>query len=572
LFYEYQTLGALSEYLIKDYPQECIKWTGLGVQIQTPFKVSTAGVHFNNEFPGLTSRRFGKRSNRSLKGFSFNKENREPVAIIGMSGRYPQAKNIDAYWDNLVVGKDCITEIPAERWPLEGFYHPNPEEAVTLGKSYCKWGGFVEGFSEFDPLFFNIAPRDAFNMDPQERLFIESAWEVLEDAGYTREQLAEKYHGRIGVFAGITKTGFDLYGPDLWRQGESIYPYTSFGSVANRVSYLFNLHGPSMPIDTMCSASLTAVYEACEHLTRGECEMAIAGGVNLYLHPSTYIALCGQQMLSKDGQCKSFGKDGNGFVPGEGVGAVLLKPLSRAEADGDHIYAVIRGASINHGGKTNGYTVPNPNAQGEVIRTALEKAGINSRTVSYIEAHGTGTELGDPIEITGLTQAFRKDTEDMGYCAIGSVKSNIGHLEAAAGIAGLTKIILQMKHRRIVPSLHAEELNPNINFIKTPFIVQQTLAEWERPVVTIDGATREYPRIAGISSFGAGGANAHVIIEEYIPPELQQPTSAITGQNPAAPGRAVPQHAIIVLSAKNEERLKEQAGQLLDTLQAKHFT
>ena len=317
-----------------------------------------------------------------------------------------------------------------------------------------------------------------------------------------------------------------------------------------------------MPIDTMCSSSLTAIHEACEHLHHGECEMAIAGGVNLYLHPSSYIALCGQQMLAEDWKCKSFGQGGNGFVPGEGIGIVLLKPLSRAVADQDHIYAVIRGTSINHGGKTNGYTVPNPNAQGELIRATLEKSGVNARVVSYIEAHGTGTELGDPIEITGLTRAFRNDTKDTGYCAIGSVKSNIGHLEAAAGVAGLTKIVLQMKHRQIVPSLYAKELNPNIDFGKSPFVVQQELTEWKRPVVTIDGVTKEYPRIAGISSFGAGGANAHVVIEEYIPQDMAEPQMTITPQNPA----------IIVLSAKNGERLKEQARRILTAIKEQGFS
>ena len=205
-------------------------------------------------------------------------------------------------------------EIPEERWPLEGFYHPDRQEAVAQGKSYSKWGGFIEGAAEFDPLFFNISPREALGMDPQERLFIQACWEVIEDAGYTREQLDLKYNRRIGVFAGITKAGFNLYGPVLWKQGKRIFPHTSFSSVANRISYLLNLHGPSMPIDTMCSSSLTALHEACEHLYRGECAMAIAGGVNLYLHPASYIALCSQQMLSADKHCKSFGKGASGFV------------------------------------------------------------------------------------------------------------------------------------------------------------------------------------------------------------------------------------------------------------------
>ena len=431
---------------------------------------------------------------------------REPIAIIGMSGRYPLAGNLEEYWENLRVGRDCITEIPGDRWPLEGFYHPDKEEAVEQGKSYCKWGGFVDHFADFDCLFFNISPREALNMDPQERLFVEACWAVLEDAGYTRAMLAERHGNRVGVFAGITKTGFDLYGPQMWQHGEKFSPHTSFSSVANRVSYLFNLCGPSMPIDTMCSSSLTAVHEACEHLLRHECELAIAGGVNLYLHPTSYTGLCHQRMLSVDGRCKSFGMGGNGYVPGEGVGVVLLKPLTRAIADGDRIHAVIRATGINHDGKTNGYTVPNPNAQGALIRETLEKAGVPARAVSYIEAHGTGTDLGDPIEITGLNQAFRAWTRDTGFCAIGSVKSNIGHLEAAAGIAGLTKVVLQMQHGLLVPTLHVDELNPNIDFAESPFLPQRELAAWQRPRIEIDGSDagiwpdrRAFPRLGRVA-------------------------------------------------------------------------
>ncbi|MDY8047558.1 SDR family NAD(P)-dependent oxidoreductase [Paenibacillus polymyxa] len=549
LFYEYQTLHALTEYFVAEYPQECMQWTGISHDMQPVEEILAAPLCTEEKAVPAAAKAEAKPV-RSLAG-SAPAEMHEPIAIIGMAGKYPWSRDMNEYWENLKAGKDCVTEISSERWTLEGFFHPDSQEAVANGKSYSKWGGFIEEFAEFDPRFFNIAPREALGMDPQERLFIEACWEALEDAGYTREQLAVRHNRRVGVFAGITKTGFDLYGLDLWRKGTQIYPHTSFSSVANRISYLFNLQGPSMPIDTMCSSSLTAIHEACEHLYRGECEMAIAGGVNLYLHPLSYVGLCANHMLSADGQCKSFGEGGNGFVPGEGAGVVLLKPLSKAIADGDLIHAVIRGTSINHGGKTNGYTVPNPTAQGELIRAALERAGVHARTVSYIEAHGTGTELGDPIEVTGLTQAFRKDTPDTGFCAIGSVKSNIGHLEAAAGIAGVGKIILQMKNRTLVPSLHAQELNPNIHFGQTPFIVQRELGEWRRPVVEIDGETREYPRIAGISSFGAGGSNAHVIIEEYIAEE-KVPMS-VTAQKPA----------IIVLSAKNEERLKKQAERML---------
>ncbi|POR27885.1 hybrid non-ribosomal peptide synthetase/type I polyketide synthase [Paenibacillus polymyxa] len=563
LFYEYQTLEAVAEYFIADYHKECVRWTGLGSPIKTEEKsVSiSATLHAASEFSLST---LPKEENNRIRNTATNRDRvkHEQIAIIGISGRYPQAKNMEEYWSNLEQGKDCITEIPAERWKREGFYCSDIKEAVEKGKSYSKYGGFVEDFADFDPLFFNISPREAMSMDPQERIFLEECWKVFEDAGYSREQLAEQYNGRIGVFAGITGTGFNLYGPKLWEQGQPVFPRTSFSSVANRISYFLNLKGPSIPVDTMCSSSLTAIHEACEHIFNGECEMAVAGGVNLYLHPSSYIFLSTMRMLSPEGRCKSFGEGGNGFVPGEGAGVVLLKPLSRAIADKDHIYAVIRGTRINHGGKTNGYTVPNPVAQGELIREAFDKAGVNARAVSYIEAHGTGTELGDPIEVTGLTQAFKKDTQDTGFCAIGSVKSNIGHLEAAAGIAGIAKIILQMKNRKIAPSLHSQKLNPNINFSKTPFVVQQGLSEWERPIVEEDGEQREYPRIAGISSFGAGGANAHIVLEEYLPAEQDD------FQNTFTPPRPV----VIVLSAKSDGALKEQVSQLATVMDRNEFS
>src|SRR5205085_1022631 len=238
------------------------------------------------------------------------------------------------------------------------------------------------------------------------------------------------------VFVGITKSGFNLYAAHSPRSQEPFLPYTSFSSTANRVSYFLDITGPSLPVDTMCSSSLIAIHQACEHINRGECDLAFAGGVNLYLHPYTYKWLCAHRMLSRDGLCRSFGAGGNGYVPGEGVGVVLLKPLSNAIRDNDNIHAVILATQVNHSGKTNAYTVPNPKAQAELIRRTVDRAGIKASDITYIEAHGTGTELGDPIEISGLQQAFGPDSKETGYCRIGSVKSNIGHLEAAAGIAG----------------------------------------------------------------------------------------------------------------------------------------
>jgi len=531
LFYEYQHLSSLTDYLVKDHEEACIQWGGLAADpIVTLADKEDETVSIKQQQAANI----------------LQQDAREPIAIIGMSGRYPMAPSLTAYWENLQAGKDCITEIPADRWSMDNFFQPDKEKAIEAGSSYSKWGGFLEGFAQFDPLFFNISPREANTMDPQERIFLQACWQVFEDAGYTRERIAQQYKGNVGVFAGVTKTGFELYGPALSKIGENSQLRTSFSSVANRVSWHLNLHGPSMPIDTMCSSSLIAIHEACESILSGACAMAIAGGVNLYLHPLNYVGLCSQSFLAVDGKCRSFGEGGSGFVPGEGVGAVLLKRLSQAIADGDTIYALVKGSGGNHGGKTSGYTVPNPMLQAALIRDAFDKAGVQARDVSYIEAHGTGTSLGDPIEITGLSKAFQQDTADTQFCAIGSVKSNIGHLEAAAGIAGITKIVLQMKHRLLVPSLHAEQLNTNINFNKTPFYVQRKLTAWE--------ATAQ-PRIAGISSFGAGGSNAHVIIEEYIP-------NGKAGE-PYANDKLNSIPAIILLSARNKSRLKEQATQLL---------
>jgi acyl transferase domain-containing protein/acyl carrier protein/NAD(P)-dependent dehydrogenase (short-subunit alcohol dehydrogenase family)/1,4-dihydroxy-2-naphthoyl-CoA synthase/SAM-dependent methyltransferase len=533
LLFECQTIEAMGAHLLAHHRERLIAHTGIAAPTVTrpePKREST-----------ITPDR---RQGRSLA-----EPTQDAIAVIGMSCRFPQAPNIDAYWQVLQSGRSCIGEIPPDRWPIADFFAPDPDEAVAQGKSYSKWGAFLDGVTEFDPLFFNISPKEAVAIDPQERLFLQTAWEALEDAGYTRARLADEHQQQLGVFVGITRTGFDLFGPELWARGETLYPHTSFSSVANRLSYYLNARGPSVPVDTMCSSSLTAIHQACQSLRNGECALAIAGGVNVYLHPSGYVGLSAARMLSPDGVCRSFGAGANGFVPGEGVAAILLKPLAQAIADGDQIQAVIRATNVNHGGKTNGYTVPNPQAQAALVKMALEKAGVDARAVSYIEAHGTGTELGDPIEIAALTEAFRHFTPDHGFCALGSAKSNIGHLEASAGIAGFIKVVLQMRHRQIVPSLHATALNPRIDFAATPFVLQQHLGTWHRPILADGG---EAPRLAGISSFGAGGANAHVVVEEYV-----------DGRVPAP---ALNRDQAIVLSARNADRLKAYAARLNDFL------
>ncbi|MET8560107.1 SDR family NAD(P)-dependent oxidoreductase [Streptomyces flaveolus] len=483
------------------------------------------------------------------------------IAIIGLAGRYPQARTLDEFWANLAAGRDCVTEIPADRWDHRTYFDPDPD---APGKTYSRWGGFVDGVDEFDPLFFNISPVEAERMDPQERLFLQCVHETVEDAGYTPDRLKEPTDsGRtpaVGVYVGVMYSEYQLYGAQEQVLGNPVTVSGNISAVANRVSYFFDFQGPSLSVDTMCSSSLTAIQLACQSIRSGVCDMAIAGGVNVSVHPNKYLLLGRSRFVSSTGRCESFGEGGDGYVPGEGVGAVLLKPLDRAVRDGDHIHGVIRGVAVNHGGRTNGYSVPSPATQARVITDAWRQAGIAPNAVGYIEAHGTGTALGDPIEVAGLTRAFREHARDERVCAIGSVKSNIGHAESAAGISGLTKVLLQMKHGKIAPSIHSTQPNPNIDFDSTPFTVQQTLADWTRPVVIVDGEERELPRTAGISSFGAGGTNAHLVLEEYRPDPDDTPDLA------ACPG-PVP----VVLSARTTERLRQRAAQLADWIEQKNL-
>ncbi|HEY2577786.1 MAG TPA: amino acid adenylation domain-containing protein [Streptosporangiaceae bacterium] len=455
----------------------------------------------------------------------------EDIAIIGIAGRYPQAENLDEFWRLLEEGRDCITQFPADRrragWPVDSM-----------------WGAFLDGVEEFDPLFFGITPRDADLMDPQERLFLEVVWEALEDACYPRARLREAHGGRAGVFAATMYSEYPFFGVERSLVAAPVSTGSSVAGIANRVSYFLGLHGPSLTVDTMCSSSLTCVHLALSSLRLGECELAIAGGVNLSLHPNKFIEQARLKMTSSDHRCRAFGAGGDGFAPGEGVGAVLLKPLPAAIAAGDRIHAVIKATAVNHSGKTNGYMVPNPVAQGELIASALARARVPPSGIGYIEAHGTGTKLGDPVEINGLERAFGAADLPPGSCAIGSVKSNIGHLEGAAGIAGLTKAVLSLRHRRLVPTLHTAEPNPAVDWARSPFRLQRTGAGWPQPI--IDG--RPAPRRAAVSSFGAGGANAHIVVEEYQPPARGRPETT--------------QPQLIVMSANDEERLRALAARL----------
>ncbi|KJK55118.1 peptide synthetase, partial [Saccharothrix sp. ST-888] len=480
------------------------------------------------------------------------------IAIVGLSGRYPEAEDLNEFWQNLRSGRDCIREVPAERWDHRRY-------ADVDGSSSARWGGFIDGIDRFDSLFFQISPHEAELLDPQERVFVESAHHALEDAGYTGELLARAAAdpdgtaaavappGKVGVFVGAMYQEYQLYGAQAQERGQAVTLSSSASSIANRVSYSYGFTGPSMTVDTMCSSSLTAIHLACEAIRSGQCEMALAGGVNLHSHPNKFLMLSQRRFLSADGRCRSFGEGGTGYVPGEGVGVLVLKPLARAIADGDHVYGVIKGTALGHGGRAPGYSVPSPAAQGQVITEALTAAGVDPRSVSYLEAHGTGTSLGDPLEIKGLAKAFQAQDGPPLRIAVGSVKSNIGHCEGAAGIAGVTKVLLQLQHGELVPSLHSGDLNPHIDFDRAPVRVQRELAPWHRPTLEIDGEQRTFPRIAGVSAFGAGGSNAHIVIAEFRPEQSDsRPTL------PAPVGRP----ALLVLSAQSEAQLVQQAERL----------
>ena len=425
------------------------------------------------------------------------------IAIIGIAGRFPGANNIDEFWQNLRDGAESIS-----------FFSDEELEASNIGSetlsdpNYVKARGVIEDAEFFDAPFFGFTPMEAQTMDPQHRIFLECAWEALEDAGYD----AEKYKGSIGIYAGVAVNTYvvnNLLSNHNLVESIDDLP-TAIGSdkdfLATRVSYKLNLKGPSVVVQTACSTSLVAVHLACQSLLSGECDIALGGGISIKVPQKRGYFYQEGGIYSPDGHCKAFDANAQGTVGGDGVGIVVLKRLSDALAAGDHIYAVIKGSAINNDGSLKvGYTAPGVEGQAEVITKALAMAEVLPETVRYVEAHGTGTALGDVVEIAALTQAFRASTNKKGFCAIGSVKTNTGHLNTAAGVTGLIKTTLLLKHRELPPSLHFTEPNPKIDFANSPFFVNNTLSEW---------VVSKYPRRAGVSSFGIGGTNAHVVLEE----------------------------------------------------------
>ena len=464
------------------------------------------------------------------------------IAIIGMSGRFPGAGNVDQFWRNLLAGTESIHWLSEEELREAGV-----SEASLADPDYVRATARIEGVEWFDAEFFGYSPREAAGIDPQQRLLLETAWEALEDAGY--DPLSGK--GAIGTFAAASTSTYLLNNlrstldfREFVLSGDNLRAVLGNGGdfPATRISYKLNLSGPSLNLQTACSSSLVAVHAARQSLLSGECEMALAGGASVYLPQNQGYRFQEDMILSPDGHCRVFDARAQGTVFGRGVGMVLLKPLAEARRDGDHIYATIRGSAINNDGAAKaGFTAPSITGQAAVITEALANAGVGPETIGYVEAHGTGTRQGDPIEIAGLTRAYRQGTERKGYCAIGSVKSNIGHLDVASGIAGLIKTAMALKTEQIPATLHFEQSNPEIDFPSTPFVVNASLRPWPR------GAQ---PRLAGVSSFGMGGTNAHVILEEA-------PASAPA---PAVRTGARPMH-VLTLSAKSEKALGDSARQ-----------
>lgn len=475
----------------------------------------------------------------------------EPIAIVGVAALLPGARDLDEFWDHLAAGDDLISEIPKDRFDWEEYFG---DPLAESNKMNTKWGGFIADVDKFDPSFFGISPKEARLMDPQHRKFLETVWKAIEDSGHKPSSLLG---ANVGLFAGITAYDY----AEILRANSpevGVYTYTSVSPsvLPNRVSYILGIHGPSETVDTACSSALVAIHRARRAIENGECDMAIAGGVNFLLTPELFLSFSKAGMLSPDGRCKTFSSDANGYVRGEGVGAVVLKPLARALADRDHIYAIIKGGAVNHGGRASSMTAPNPNAQAALLVAAYEDAECDPDSVSYIEAHGTGTSLGDPIEINGLKKAFKEMYERAGkapskrnFCGLGSVKTNIGHLEGAAGIAGLLKILLAMKHRTLPATLHLREVSPYVDIEDSPFYLTRDRQPWESP--TGEGG-EAIPRRAGVSSFGVGGANAHIVLEEYNAPEARR--EADLGEH------------IVVLSAKKEDRLVAYAREVADYL------
>ena len=465
----------------------------------------------------------------------------EPIAIVAVACRFPGAPDPEAYWELLSGGVDAIREIPDDRFDVDEYYDPDPE---APGKIYTRYGGYLESIDGFDPEFFGISPREAVWMDPQQRLMLEIAWEGLERAGYSPASLRGS---RSGVFVGVAANEYSqLLGANSVETIEAHFiTGNALNVIAGRVAFALGLEGPAMAVDTACSASLVAVHQACQALHSGDCDMALAGGVNVLVSPASIVATSRARMLSADGRCKTFDAAANGYARSEGCGILVLKRLSDAERDGDPICAVITGSSVNQDGASSGLTVPNGGAQQRLIAATLARAGVEGRDVDYLEAHGTGTSLGDPIEVQAAAAAYGIGRDPNRPLLIGSAKTNIGHLESAAGIAGLIKVVLSLQHEVLPQNLHFENPSPHIPWDSLPVRVVDKAIPWQ---------ANGRPRRAGTSSFGFSGTNAHVLIEEAPP---KSAVAEDVSPEDGAPEQAYEQKSVSVLplSGRSAEAL-----------------
>jgi microcystin synthetase protein McyG len=475
---------------------------------------------------------------------------REPIAIVGMSCRFPGGANSPAaYWELLAGGRDAICEVPRDRWDIDAYFDPDPDAPARMS---TRSGGFLADISSFDSGFFGVAPREALSMDPQHRMLLQVTWEAFEDAGIVVDALAGS---ATGVFVGICSS--DYFTRLLGRGHEAIDAYLASGSAlsvaAGRIAYSFGFQGPALSIDTSCSASLVALHVACRSLRSGETKIAVAGGVNAMCSPETTIALSKSHMLAPDGRCKAFDASADGFARGEGCGVLILKRLSDARADGDRILAVIRGSAVNQDGRSGGLTVPNGPAQEAVIRAALADAAVQPGDIDYVEAHGTGTSLGDPIEVRALANALGAGRTAANPLLVGSVKTNLGHLESAAGIAGVMKVVLALRHGRIPPHLHFNTPSPHIPWADFPVKVTSAETAWPNS---------GRPRRAGVSSFGFSGTNAHAILEEAPADDLAEPDAVEFGAARALqciPVSARSRSAVLALASRYADALEKTA-------------
>ncbi|MGH9242195.1 MAG: type I polyketide synthase, partial [Vicinamibacterales bacterium] len=475
---------------------------------------------------------------------TLEKKNREPIAIVGMACRLPGgADSPEQLWELLRNGVDAISVVP-DRFDVEAVYDP---DITTPGRTVTRWGGFIRGVDLFDAALFGITPREAMSLDPQQRLLLETVWEALENGGIAPDGLHDT---PTGVFVGI---GTSDYAQVLSQAGSlsDIDAYRGTGCISHspasgRIAYALGLRGPAISVDTACSASLVAVHLACQALRAGECRMALAGGVNVILTPDLFIAHSKAGMMAPDGRCKTFDARADGWVRAEGCGVVALKSLSDAEADGDRVLAIIRGSAVNQDGRSNGLTAPNGPAQEAVIRDALTRGAVSADDISYVEAHGTGTELGDPIELhaVGAVLCGGRSADDA--LDVGSLKANLGHLEAAAGVASLIKVVLSLRHRTLPPQLHFSTPNPHIDWARFPLRVPTTPSEWR---------SRNGRRIGGVSSFGFSGTNAHVVVEEAPAVARARPAVARPGHVLTLAGKS--DAAVRALAARYAAALAE---------------